>query len=208
MPKKNSVLIKRTLVERFGGGCQCCGYNRSMRALQFHHTDSSEKHKWSEGSASYAEVTAHPERFALLCANCHFEEHERLDALKAVRRTCLTCGEEFIPNNPKAQSRGKYCSKSCGYKAQMVLPDKAKTAMRIERRLEKVADCLVWMGSSHSGTPAMSFRSGERGPQPTPVSRVLYFLEHDVFPAGNLKRTCQTPNCVALHHRQLISRQA
>jgi predicted Zn-ribbon and HTH transcriptional regulator len=31
---------KQKLVEMFGGKCQTCGYNRSYKALDFHHVDS------------------------------------------------------------------------------------------------------------------------------------------------------------------------
>jgi hypothetical protein len=39
---RHYAIAKRELVERFGGKCQRCGYDRCMRALQFHHADDSE----------------------------------------------------------------------------------------------------------------------------------------------------------------------
>jgi hypothetical protein len=66
----------------FGGCCCRCGYDRCIAALHFHHKDSSEKRLWNttrvtggRGSTSVREVRAHPERFELVCANCHFEIH-------------------------------------------------------------------------------------------------------------------------------------
>lgn len=59
-----------------GGKCGRCNYNRSIHALHFHHVDSTEKRSWrKDGKVSIAEVRTHPERFELLCANCHAEEH-------------------------------------------------------------------------------------------------------------------------------------
>lgn len=68
---------RRELKLKFGGKCNKCGYCRCFSALHFHHTDSSEKYEWSKkGGASIREIKAHPERFELLCANCHIELHE------------------------------------------------------------------------------------------------------------------------------------
>ncbi len=69
------------LRQAYGGKCQRCGYDRCQEALHFHHLDSSEKRKFrSSGGTSVRELRQHPERFELLCANCHTEVHslERL----------------------------------------------------------------------------------------------------------------------------------
>lgn len=74
-------LERLRLIAEFGGRCQRCGYSRSTVALHFHHVDPSEKH--ARGAArgrrlkdtSLREVRDHRERFELLCANCHAEEH-------------------------------------------------------------------------------------------------------------------------------------
>lgn len=69
-------LLRRELKIQFGGKCETCNYSRNWAGLQFHHKDSSEKYKWSKkGGASVLEVKAHPERFNLLCSNCHIELH-------------------------------------------------------------------------------------------------------------------------------------
>lgn len=77
--KHNS--IKKHLVDRLGGKCENCGYDRSLRALEFHHPNgtkefgiSAEFHKMED---YYTEV----DKCRLLCANCHREEHEKLDKL-------------------------------------------------------------------------------------------------------------------------------
>ncbi len=79
---------RREAKQSYGGSCQRCGYNKNWAALHFHHVDGSEKYKWSsKGSASIAEVRAHPERFALLCANCHIEEHNPEEATELLPDT-------------------------------------------------------------------------------------------------------------------------
>ena len=60
----------------FGKACQKCGYSKCFAALHFHHIDSSEKKQWLHTYyKSLLEVEAHPERFNLLCSNCHAEAH-------------------------------------------------------------------------------------------------------------------------------------
>jgi len=68
---------KREIVDMFGGGCSKCGYDKCLAALQFHHTDPSQK-----DIALSRAVTLRMDRIkdelmkcVLLCANCHAEEH-------------------------------------------------------------------------------------------------------------------------------------
>jgi hypothetical protein len=71
--------LRRQLRVEFGGACQICGYTRCWAALHFHHLDSSEKYDWNEkgkGGSSLREIKRHPERFQLVCANCHIEIHQ------------------------------------------------------------------------------------------------------------------------------------
>jgi hypothetical protein len=69
--------LRADLVYEFGNRCSRCGYGKCLAALHFHHKDKSEKYEWRKGGGtSIKEVQAHPERFDLLCANCHIEEHQ------------------------------------------------------------------------------------------------------------------------------------
>lgn len=67
---------KRRLIERAGGACQICGYDRYPGALQFHHLDPAEK-EFSisrEGvTRRFSELEAEADKCVLLCANCHAE---------------------------------------------------------------------------------------------------------------------------------------
>lgn len=70
--KKNKV----TLVTEFGGKCILCDYNKSIRALHFHHVDPSTK---SFGLAANGVTTGvgkmreEAKKCVLLCSNCHAE---------------------------------------------------------------------------------------------------------------------------------------
>jgi transposase len=67
---------KRTLVDEAGGVCALCGYDRCVRALEFHHVDPSEKSfgiSVTGGARSIAVLRAEAAKCVLLCANCHAE---------------------------------------------------------------------------------------------------------------------------------------
>jgi transposase len=68
--------VKAILVAEAGGRCQLCGYDRYPGALQFHHTDPTEKAFGlaTQGVArSLSRARAEVVKCVLLCANCHAE---------------------------------------------------------------------------------------------------------------------------------------
>lgn len=70
-----------------GGACQFCGYKKSVYALTFHHVDPTQKDFGIGGDGStrsWERTKAELDKCVLLCANCHAEEHERLDKQAAL----------------------------------------------------------------------------------------------------------------------------
>lgn len=68
---------KIELVEYKGGKCNICGYSRSVRALEFHHIDPSEKDFTISGKSwSFERLKSEVDKCVLVCANCHIEIHE------------------------------------------------------------------------------------------------------------------------------------
>jgi transposase len=68
--------VKKRLVERAGGACEVCGYDRYDGALQFHHVDADSKEfaiSRNGTTRSWAELCTEAVKCALLCANCHAE---------------------------------------------------------------------------------------------------------------------------------------
>ena len=62
-----------------GGCCERCGYNKSKRALEFHHLDPSQKDfqiSSSTSTRSWSLVKSELDKCIMLCANCHAEEHD------------------------------------------------------------------------------------------------------------------------------------
>jgi len=82
---------KDLCVEYKGGRCENCGYNKCNASLQFHHRDRTQKdfnickikRLWLSG-----EVQRELDKCAILCANCHFEEHFN-------QRTVDVCVEKY-----------------------------------------------------------------------------------------------------------------
>lgn len=81
-PKRNCVKViqwrrdvKRKLVALRGGKCEICGYDKCLRALQFHHKNPAEK-KFAisqSNTRNFASMVSEIEKCDLLCANCHAE---------------------------------------------------------------------------------------------------------------------------------------
>jgi hypothetical protein len=204
---RHYAIAKRELVERFGGKCQRCGYDRCMRALQFHHADDSEKKQWAgarKGSATWAEVNAHPERFLLLCANCHFEEHDRIDRERYQFTNCLSCGKEFRTDGAKQKfGRDRYCSRKCHMDQRSVIA--AETiGDRLEKHIERTGECWQWTGYKASGcTPILVTKNPNGKYSPKPAARLVYEIHKGTMPERHkLWRTCETVGCVNPDHQQ------
>lgn len=68
------------LVDYAGGKCQRCGYDKSIRALEFHHTDPSKKDFGISRTLtkSITLLKNEVDKCILLCSNCHAEIHDEL----------------------------------------------------------------------------------------------------------------------------------
>ena len=78
--KEYRARVKQKCLAYKGGSCQRCGYNRSPRALTFHHLDPSKKDFGvAAAHRPWSVVKQELDKCILLCFNCHMEEHERLD---------------------------------------------------------------------------------------------------------------------------------
>lgn len=72
--------MKQKAVEYLGGKCSRCGYDRCVRALSFHHRDSTTK---SFGIANpstkrWELIKAELDKCDLLCMNCHMEIEDKI----------------------------------------------------------------------------------------------------------------------------------
>jgi len=83
----DSRIKKKTkLVERFGGKCKLCGYNRYIGALDFHHVDPlKKKFALSVRGLCYSwdTVLQEAQKCVILCKNCHTEVENGVRKLKS-----------------------------------------------------------------------------------------------------------------------------
>lgn len=109
-----SRFIKARVVQLLGGACSRCGYSRCHRALQFHHLDPATKNRRVHHNTILRQVEQHPELFILLCANCHFEEHEAQDLARMPSAICATCSTEYkVRNHVRKLGITRFCSRAC-----------------------------------------------------------------------------------------------
>jgi hypothetical protein len=76
---KRALKRKLELINLRGGGCEKCGYNKNITALEFHHIDPNSK----DGSLTARQlgnmnmnwIINEFSKTKVLCSNCHREEH-------------------------------------------------------------------------------------------------------------------------------------
>lgn len=75
---------KILMVEYKGGKCFRCGYNKCIKALDFHHRNASEKTFNISGNhtRSWDRIKAELDKCDLLCANCHRETEDEISQLR------------------------------------------------------------------------------------------------------------------------------
>ena len=68
------------LIAYKGGKCERCGYDKSSRALEFHHLNPSEKDFGISKvlTRSIQSLKEEVDKCILLCSNCHAEIHDEL----------------------------------------------------------------------------------------------------------------------------------
>lgn len=88
--RKHRNKNKENLVLAFGGKCLVCGYNKTYKALDFHHIDPENKSFGicrANGSKSVQQLTEEAAKCVLLCKNCHVEVEEGLVDLASFLKT-------------------------------------------------------------------------------------------------------------------------
>lgn len=77
--KERGLQRKISFVQKSGGKCSVCGYNKNLSALVFHHLNPDEKRLDLDmrtfGGNSYELIEKEVDKCVLLCSNCHMELH-------------------------------------------------------------------------------------------------------------------------------------
>lgn len=84
MANRHRWHLKAVMVEYKGGKCQLCGYNHTMRSLDFHHVDPSSKAMGfgANHNRSWQSVRDELDKCVCLCRNCHGEVEEALELVE------------------------------------------------------------------------------------------------------------------------------
>jgi DNA-binding CsgD family transcriptional regulator len=79
--KTHRQKIKEKAIKYKGEKCEKCGYNKCIRALEFHHLEPSEKDFTvsSYKVLSWEKIKIELDKCILVCANCHRELHDDLE---------------------------------------------------------------------------------------------------------------------------------
>lgn len=75
--KNFRIRLKERSIYVLGDKCQCCGYNKCIQALEFHHLNPTEKSfSFCENTnRSWEKTKEELKKCILVCANCHREIH-------------------------------------------------------------------------------------------------------------------------------------
>lgn len=79
--KEKRTFSKIRAINYKGGSCIKCGYNKNITALDFHHLNPKEKEITPSrlNGKSWEKFKREIDKCILLCANCHREEHQKID---------------------------------------------------------------------------------------------------------------------------------
>lgn len=81
--------MKEMLVAYKGGKCSRCGYSKCVNALEFHHRDRAQKDfniAQTGKTPGLATLKHETDKCDLVCANCHREIHDELNAQQSQAR--------------------------------------------------------------------------------------------------------------------------
>lgn len=77
--KNRAIYRKKEFIEKLGGKCSICCYNKNIAGLVFHHIDTSKKKFEINGKSlsnlSIKKLYEELDKCILLCQNCHMELH-------------------------------------------------------------------------------------------------------------------------------------
>lgn len=132
--------LKERAVYVMGGKCQCCGYDRCIKALEFHHLNPKEKDfSFGENSNRNWESTREEiKKCILVCANCHREIHDGIiDNTKLKSSFQESLAKEIDDLVQKAKHGQIYYCKFCGaevYRGNDTCPKCANERKRVVER--------------------------------------------------------------------------
>lgn len=111
--------LKQRMVDYKGGCCEICGYERCLRALDFHHRDPATKRfNLAQGhNRSWESLRLELDKCLLVCSNCHLEIEGSVAHKARTRKSdpdgtskCDRCGRRFTYKPGKGMTRNRCTS--------------------------------------------------------------------------------------------------
>ena len=136
--QKSRNLRKEEMVYVMGDKCQICGYNKCIKALEFHHINPEEKDlNFNKAESKSWEATkTELQKCILVCANCHREIHDNLKAFSLQSSYNSERAEEITQRIYRLKThQDTYCS-SCG----AVISAKAKLCPKCSHELHRIVE--------------------------------------------------------------------
>ena len=138
---------KQLFVDRFGGKCQICGYNKCLNSLTFHHVDKNTKEfsPTDVMNLSIEKAEKELEKCILICSNCHGEIHaedydfqydDKISPAPWIEITCEFCNGKFKTKRTDA----KFCNTKCSQLSQRKLKERPS-----KDELKKLIDENTWV---------------------------------------------------------------
>lgn len=138
--KNFRIRLKERSVYVMGEKCQCCGYDKCITALEFHHLDPLKK-DFSFGdntNRSWQNTKEELKKCILVCANCHREIHSGLiDNNKLQSSFIESRAEEIDKLIQDLKTHKVYYCKTCGkevWQGNDCCPECAAKKLRVVER--------------------------------------------------------------------------
>lgn len=142
---KRRKILKLKSIEYKGGACSKCNYSKCIEALEFHHTDPTQKDfsiSHDGHTRSWDIIKIELDKCILVCSNCHREIHfkERnkpqyslpnekvnsvglLNSERKIDKVCETCKNVFNVILSESEDR-KFCSIKCSQVGRRKVSDR------------------------------------------------------------------------------------
>lgn len=130
---RRGLARKVRAIEEKGGKCEKCGYSANYAALEFHHTNESEKEFPLDmrhfSNRTWERLCKEMRKCSLLCANCHREHHypnlKKKEADELINSICK-------PSKSPVDNLCDSCGAVVSYKAASCRPCSLKKREKID----------------------------------------------------------------------------
>ena len=137
---------KARAVEAMGGECVCCGYDKCLKAMDFHHLDPSCKEfTVSSKIRSWTRIVEELRKCVLVCCRCHTEVHAGAIVIPSSARRF---DEKYAKDGPTKDF--DLCPVCGGTKSKSAKTCSRTCADKVRPRIEWASHDLLGLRQTHS----------------------------------------------------------